>query len=366
MGRYNVAVCGAFDVVSYGDSLFPIAVENELKKRIEKMGCLILFAPKGTEQLYSNGQRVYSYSDIEKMHEVYHFDLIIIGGGELLHFNPILFYEEDGSEIYYEPGELWRRPADFARTRGIPYVINSVGAPNSFSKEEESVLSNCLGDACYISVRDRFSYFRLMKVVPDSICVPDSLWNLKRYVRSESLLESKYMVIQYGTLFQVDELMTVIQKIQGRYAYQIVVLPVNYCHDDRVIAERARKVLSDSALIYDRQLGVHEIFNIIAGAALFIGTSLHGTLTALINKVPSIIIDMYPSSVGKMDGIYDWLAGGIPMISDVNSLMDLIPYILEQRQGVSDDIICDLMNRTDMHFDKMAQCLYGGREINEK
>lgn len=366
MNEYNIAVCGAFDVVSYGDSLFPIAVENEFKERVDNMGQLVLFAPKGTEHLYSNGQKVYSYSEIERMHELCHFDLIIIGGGELLHFNPILFHKEDGSEINYESGELWKRPADFARTRGIPYVINSVGIPNLFSKEEEAVLSNCLRDACYISVRDRFSYLRLMKVLPDCVLVPDSLWNLQRYVRSESLLKNKYIVIQYGTLFQIDELMTVIQKIQRKYAYRIIILPINYCHDDRIIAERAKKVLRDSVLIYDRQLDVNEIYNIIAGAELFIGTSLHGTLTAQINKVPSIIIDMYPSTVGKMDGIYDWLAGGIPMISDVNSLMDLIPYILEQRQGVNDDIISDLKKRTDIHFNRMVQCLYGGREINEK
>ena len=365
MGKYNIAVCGAFDVVSYGDSLFPVAIEAELKNRIEEMGSIILFSPKGTEHLYSNAQKVYSYNAFEKMHETYRFNLMIIGGGELLHFSPIVFHGEDGQEIIYGSGELWKCPIDFAQKEGIPYVINSVGVPNVFSKEEMEILRDSLAGADYVSVRDRYSYERLVQIVPDCECVPDSLWNLNRYMKKEPIIEGKYIVFQYGTLFQIDELMSVIQKIRRQTNYQIVVLPINYCHTDRLITEKAREVLDDSSLIYDRQLDVHEIYNIIAGADLFIGTSLHGTLTAQVNGVPSVIFDMYPSVVGKMDGIYDWLAGDIYMISDVNSLAGIVQQVMEQKDNRNEDIVFELKEKTDRHFDRIAQCVYGGIGKNE-
>ena len=365
MGKYNIAVCGAFDVVSYGDSLFPVAIEAELKNRIEEMGSIILFSPKGTEHLYSNAQKVYSYDEFEKVNEIFHFNLIIVGGGELLHFVPIVFHAEDGTEILYESGELWKRPIDFAKTKGIPYLINSVGVPNGFSREEAAILLYYLSAASYVSVRDRYSYKRLVQIVPECECVPDSLWNLNRYMKKETIIEDRYIVIQYGTLFEIDELMFVIQEIRRQTNYQIVVLPINYCHTDRLITEKAREVLDDSTLIYDRQLDVHEIYNIIAGADLFIGTSLHGTLTAQVNGVPSVIFDMYPSVVGKMDGIYDWLAGDIYMISDVNTLPGIVQQVMEQKDHRNEDIVFELKEKTDRHFDRIAQCVYGGIGKNE-
>lgn len=365
MEKYNIAVCGAFDVVSYGDSLFPVAIEAELKNRIEEMGSIILFSPKGTEHLYSNAQKVYSYDEFEKTNEAFHFNLIIIGGGELLHFLPIVFHAEDGTEIIYESGELWKKPIDFAKMKGIPYIINSVGVPNIFSGEEAAILSDYLSDASYVSVRDCYSYERLSPIVPDCECVPDSLWNLNKYIKAETIIEGSYIVIQYGTLFEIDELMLAIQKIRQQTMYQIVILPINYCHTDRLITEKAREVLEDFALIYDRQLDVNEIYSIIAGADLFIGTSLHGTLTAKVNGVPSIIFDMYPSIVGKMDGIYDWLADDIYMISDVNSLACIVQQVMKQKNNRNKDIVSRLKEKTDRHFDRIAQCVYGGIGKNE-
>lgn len=95
----NVAVFGAFDVNSYGDSLFPCALEIELKKRIE-IEKIVLFTPTENKAKYNETKQVYSYSKFEDIHKQYKFDVIVIGGGELLHNRTIEFQTEDKELLY--------------------------------------------------------------------------------------------------------------------------------------------------------------------------------------------------------------------------------------------------------------------------
>lgn len=353
----NIAVCGAFDIVSYGDALFPVAIDYELRRRIKTIEKIVLFAPIGIERCYSNDQKVYSYSEFEKMHNIYNFNAIIIGGGELLHFNPIYFRDKSGKEIKYESGELWSRPAQFANKMNIPYIINSVGVAETFSDEQTEIIKNSLSNASYISVRDKYSYERINECIHGCECVPDSLWNIDRYFPSVNNSKDDYIVIQHGTMFQLDKLLEVISEVKD--SCRVVLLPINYCHEDRVIAEKAKAVLGDCVTVYDRLLEIKEIYDIISNSKLFIGTSLHGTITAQANGIPSIIFDMYTDTVGKMDGLYSWGAGTIKMISDMYSLKSEIYDVLE-RYYVNNDVINNLKKRVDCHYDKMAYYLCGG------
>ena len=43
---YRIAQIGTFDLENYGDLLFPVILENELKKRIQNVE-IVLFSPIG-------------------------------------------------------------------------------------------------------------------------------------------------------------------------------------------------------------------------------------------------------------------------------------------------------------------------------
>ena len=144
-------------------------------------------------------------------------------------------------------------------------------------------------------------------------------------------------------------------EIKRKIGLKIVILPINYCHEDKIFAEKARKYFNDSIIIYDYQLGVEEIYNIIANAKLFIGTSLHGTLTALSNRVCAIVVDMYPSFVGKMDGLAAWMDGELPIISDVRSLAYYVQKSINQEETSFENKVETLKIRVDNHFDAMAK-----------
>lgn len=357
MQKYNIAICGAFDIVSYGDSLFPIAFDYEMRKRLEEYNKIFLFSPIGCDQSYGTGGKVYSYKEFEICNDQYHFDLIVIGGGELLHFRPITFHDQSGNQVIYEAGQLWRDPIDFAKKKDIPYVINAVGAPYSFGLEEGRSIRQYLENADYISVRDTYSQKRLAAVGVDSVLVPDSLWNIPRYVKNEFILEKDYIVIQYGTLFQIEKLFEEIRKLKDKTGKEIVILPINYCHDDRMIVEKAKEYLKNDIITYDTQLSIEQIYNLIAKSSMFIGTSLHGTITALSNDVPALILDMYPFLVGKMDGLHIWLNGELKMVSDIQSIGYMAQSTLNEKKEKRQIEIDKLQKKTDEHFDRIADVI---------
>ena len=355
MKKVNIALCGAYDILSYGDALFPVALEYELKRRI-KIDEVFLFAPVGNVKCVSNDAMVYSYQEMERLHEEFQFSAIIVGGGEMLHFAPICFKDSQDKELVYHEAELWKVPVEFAKSKGIPYYINAVGVAREFDNEQQLVIKEYFKSAEYISVRDIYSFERLRNFVDHVELVPDSLWNINRYLSNEQpIVEGEYVVVQYGTMYQNEELFQVIDEIKRQNRVKIVILPINYCHEDKIFAEKARKYFNDSIIIYDYQLSVEEIFNIIANAKLFIGTSLHGTLTALSNRVYAIVVDMYPSFVGKMDGLVAWTDDELPIISDVRSLAYYVQKFIDQEENSFEDKVETLKIRVDNHFDAIAK-----------
>ena len=63
---YRIAQIGTFDLENYGDLLFPIILENELRERLKDLE-LILFSPVGGEMPFY-GKKVYPIDQIEYHH----------------------------------------------------------------------------------------------------------------------------------------------------------------------------------------------------------------------------------------------------------------------------------------------------------
>lgn len=89
MKKYHIAQFGVFDVESMGDSLFPKGLQFGLSQYLE---CDIeLFSMNECEKPYNGNSHVYSFSQFAARHALRPFDLVVLGGGEFLHFHPIKF-----------------------------------------------------------------------------------------------------------------------------------------------------------------------------------------------------------------------------------------------------------------------------------
>lgn len=376
MKAYKIAQFGAFNVNSFGDSLFPDVLLKGLQDRME-IESVTMFAPSAIENGYNNHQ-VYSIDEFEKKHAEVGFDYIVIGGGELFHFQPISFKNLSGEQIY-EEGALWMRPLKWSIKHNIPVIMNGVGVPYSFTEKEAELIRKLIKNVVYFSVRDKYSYERLCGIVPEKILkiVPDSVWYINRIYDEikldENYIELKkqygistdpYMVVQYGTTYESDELIEQLQRIRREMGYQIVILPINYVHEDIDVISYMKKKAPEDFIYIDSLLQPAEIIRLIAHAELFVGTSLHGNLIARRYNVPAVAIDMYTSFASKIDGILAPFGLVDTVILNVDSLFDIVQNALVQSQADSNKkVLVDIDRDINKYFDEISAEILGDNRV---
>ena len=366
--KYHIAQFGTFDVESMGDSLFPSAFSFGMKKYCDV--CVELFSMNECATPYNNNSYVYSFEQFKKRHESYPFDLVVLGGGEFLHFEPIRF-TADGVEKLYASGYLWKEPIRIANELGIRVAINCVGAPHDMTESQQNELKDWLDKADYVAIRDEFSSARLNLAGINHSCVADSLWYMNQmYTKAElddlrAKLEEQtgkdfltpYVIVQYGTTKNISVLAQELKKIKLETGYRICLMPINYCHEDRLGAE----LLSQNGdfEVIDNYFQPKEIISVIAGAQAFFGTSLHGNLTAASYGVKFIGIDMYPSFVSKMDGIFEMLGCEeylVPNENGIKAAFDAFSNDGNRFEEIFEKINI-LQKKLDDHFQSIANLL---------
>lgn len=324
MKSYNIAHFGAFDVDSFGDSLFAEIFRNEMSERIN-INKIVLFSVSERKKSYNDNGHVYSYSQFDEINKMVKFDAIVVGGGELLHFKPITFNPKiDGKKMSYPGGYMWTFPIEKSRKNNIPILFNCVGVPYDFEKGESKILDEYLCDISYMSVRDEYSKNKLCRnIVNKEVikCVPDSIFCIDKYYTLNKLNEIKnnliyelkfdlnkpYIVFQYGTSYNLSEIINQLKKIKKDYNYNIILLPINYCHEDLDSLRKIKKNLNDKDILIEKRLKPSEIISIIANCSIFLGTSLHGNLIATVYGKKIIALDMYRGFVSKIDGLLNVL-----------------------------------------------------------
>lgn len=372
--EYHIAHFGAFDLFSYGDTLFPVVFEREMRERFGDEISIDLFAAKESNHPYNDLPHVYSIDQFEKMHTSNPYDALVIGGGELINFTQIQYNTINGESTNYEVGDLWEKPQKIAEKIGVPVLWNCVGVSSEFTdeSEKERIRSACL-NLSYISVRDVYSKQKLENSIhiTNVYNISDMLWLLNKHFSRDLLkeirkklakeyvfLNEKYMILQYGTSKNYETVAKNIAKIATEKKCQLVSLIINYCHEDKQITDNICK--SGLAISFDRMLTPLEIMAVISGAEFFFGTSLHGNLTAMSYDVENICLDMYPTFVSKIDGMFEMLNQSYRIVNSANKLCNSYNNVIRQSSHLdTQKNIIIIQDRLKKHFDRIGDIIEG-------
>ena len=377
--KYRIAHFGTFDIESLGDSMFARVFKTEMNKRFTDPD-ITLFSLNEVEKPYNDNSHVYSYRQFAELNRLSPFDALVIGGGELLNFSRIEVTDKDGNPFSYDPAEVWAGPIRMAKDSGIPVLINCIGIIDDFTPNQAAFLREYLPQTSCISVRDRFSKMRIDAVSPENtetIEVCDNHWMFNIHNPAEKLTEiretlatelgldlaSPYTILQYGTTYAYKEVSEAAKKIKEIYGTEIVLLPVNYCHEDMEALLLISEELKDECLLIDKKLQPVEMMSIIAGASVFMGTTLHGSLTALSYHVKTLVLDMYHIYVSKMEGLLDHLNLMDYLVPDPAGILCKYGQLLadEHYWDTADTVIPEFQACLSGHFDRMAEWIRSGK-----
>ncbi|MDE7310794.1 MAG: glycosyltransferase [Eubacterium sp.] len=372
----RIAHFGAYDLESLGDTMFPVIFRMEMKERFGDRLDIDLYSPNGTSHSYNNLERVYPIDSLPQRHAKEPYRALVIGGGEFIHFLPVKYKSPEGEKKQYLAGELWKKPQEIAAGLNIPVIWNCVGVGRDFENngEAEQIRQACEA-LCGLSVRDAYSRIRLEKFagVQNVLQVPDMLWMFPRHIKEASLddcfgqlkkeyrfLNQDYLALQYGTSLEYEKLAKEVQKISTDYGLAVLLVTVNYCHEDQEVAYKIQKVCRDFYVL-GRKLQPKEIMAVISHAKFFLGTTLHGNITAMSYGVKNLCLDMYPSCVGKLDGLFAMMQMEELLVKDVDSLRIQFDQQMhtDHREMIAKKAAL-FQEQLKCHFDRIASLLQDG------
>ena len=157
----RIGIVGTFDVMNFGDLLFPLLAEHELRERLGD----------ATVTAYSHRELAppawpYPVRPLERLpHELDTLDLLLVGGGHIVRFDKDVApgYGSTSPDVHHPTG-YWLTPTLVAGAAGVPVAWNAVGASSGTPDWARPLLAAALDLASYVSVRDEPSARELRAV----------------------------------------------------------------------------------------------------------------------------------------------------------------------------------------------------------
>ena len=332
------------DRYNYGDLLFSYVL-------VEKIGNLyddISHIATIDQDLTSvGGHKVKSIRSIKEIHKSEKFDIIVAGGHSLFCPWPFVLYCLDNRYIWLSKLNygLKRFVGDNISNRIIQYLSQitfgiKIAYPYSIGKHEisgiekliynsvdgnlKSTLSNqdkkILKTADYLSVRSKRTCQILKNNGLNAHLYPDSAIQISSIFPKEKLIEktnikseqfsSRYIVFQINRELgekYFNEIICNLKDILNETDRQIVLCPIGFAmgHDDLLILEKLYESINSKRIILYRNLTIWDIMSLIAHSEVFIGSSLHGCITAMSYSRPYLGLDVKKT----IEYIADWGLG---------------------------------------------------------
>lgn len=368
---FKVAQIGAFDFENYGDVLFVDVLERHLKARLGE-GEVTPFSPKGDVELAS-GKRVLPISSLAAAHEKRGFDAFVIGGGDLVHFQKILTHVH-GKGVglsEYEVLYMWVVPTLLAWKYGVPLLWNAPGVPLEFESNQRDMARYLVRAADYVSVRDGRAKETLcnagllpdeVRVVPDSVLSVGNLFLLKDLEEvlcntGLELVSRQFVFFQCNATFTPEELRVCaeeLMRLKQRHGWEVLLQPIGYGLEDQKKLEELQYIAPGEFVMAHRKLNPYEILALLAHCGCYIGSSLHGCITACAYGRPAVVINK--NHFNKTEGLVEMLQIERSRIFDVKDLGEVLGHLDELDASVPDTVLAQI----NKHFDCIADYV-GGR-----
>jgi lipopolysaccharide transport system ATP-binding protein len=350
--RWQIGIVGTFDVENYGDLLFPLLAEYELRARLGEVELHRFSYHARTSPTWPyDVQSVLDLPDV-----VSSLDGLLIGGGFLIRFDKIVADAYlPPSPLIHHPTGYWLTPALIALEQGVPVVWNAPGMHcNEIPLWSEPLLELALGESAYVAVRDEPTRAALERFAPGRIAVvPDTAFAIERLIgdANPSLPVKKPYIVVQPIRWADEGFPEFLEKNAHRFDdYELLALPVGpVLGDDAKFLGAARSRFVE----LERWPDPLTLARIIAGSSAAIGYSYHLAITAIASGVP--VFTSVDLDTGKFTALRQH-----ETVHPLRSIHDgdFFSRIGRAKRPASVD---DSIARVEKHWDRVASAIERGR-----
>jgi len=394
-----ISIYGAFDRFNYGDLLFPIVIRNFLNEHFENLEYRFYGIAESDLSEFGAVQTMPIRRRFDNALLAGQKEIFIIAGGEVLFANWFFLYQSLNyhlfrAKIFNKLHKLLGAPVlNYVCNKllcpklEIPFVIdqsflsgcnaiiyNTVGGSKFKNYNSEKLLKS-LYQAKYISVRDKNTQKNITKenqnvqplLFPDSVTIVSKYYPyniLTKMIGSETekiIKNNKkgYICFQVssGWFFNNKDIIIKELKLLSKDAcLPIVLLPIGRApfHSDNVALEYIYKELMTQSILPEKQ-SIYDIMALIANASLFIGTSLHGNITAMSFAIP--FLPLNPSIFKLKSYIDTWCNADTFLMANFNEIHQKAIQALKIDKNVLISLKNHLIKLSEDNISNITKCI---------
>ena len=349
----ELAHFGTFDVDNYGDLLFPKIIEWRI--------------PSATFQHVSPTNLKTRFADAVLAQDTLDRDAdgYIIGGGNIVNFRNSTLAEYKGRGLLAYT-RLSARPVALAAAKGKPCVINSPSiSASDHTFLENSILRKVLSVADYAAFRDKPSVALAQSLARKEIhLVPDTALDISRmwpYGKAQAEPSEKYIIAHINKRYggRPEEAAKALDTLARKTGFAIVLLPIGPCHGDIEYSQMVSGMMEEPVSIFSN-FRLQAFAHAIAGSELYIGSSMHGFITALSYQVPARLV-LGQQVFSKFYGVLDAArlsTGGISR-TWLNAVAQEGPQERIEKRSLD-----DIFERLDRHWAAIGKVLAEGHSAS--
>lgn len=291
---WQVAIFGTFDVANYGDLLFPLIAEAELRRRLGSVRLhAFSYHPRTAPQWPYD---VTSVSELPQL--IGTLDGVLIGGGFIIRFDKMVApgYYPPTPQIHHPTG-YWLSPALIALQHNVPLIWNAPGMHcNPIPCWAKPLVRLALEQSPHVRVRDALSANTLsaiseqaqVEVLPDTAFGLPDLIDLQqptpayRHLCETAGLNGPYLVVH--AIAGLESFLQLWKTHSALFArWQLLLLPIG-----PVLGDQESILGTDlpRAVSLDKWPEPLLLAEILARAEGVIGHSYHLAISALAFGVP--------------------------------------------------------------------------------
>jgi polysaccharide pyruvyl transferase WcaK-like protein len=296
---------GTFDVDNYGDLLFPLLLERRMAGR--GIDCLHI-SPTGISSRWLDALCTVSVHDASKLAET--FSCVLIGGGNTFRADAtsLNFYASSaiGGSLAYR--SLWLSAFSIGQRNQVPLCWNAVGVPRPIRNDLARVVERGSRLSIYIAVRDSQSRENLLAssasghihVVPDTALGIRELWSISELQESYKRMfeqmgravPERLLLVSVKRKYVTTsdfELASLLDRLARFSRATPMLLALGPCHGDDEISVSVGRHMNSAPILRVPQT-LREAAACISQAVQYVGSSLHGAITAISFGVPALIV----------------------------------------------------------------------------
>ncbi|SFD02531.1 polysaccharide pyruvyl transferase family protein [Algibacter pectinivorans] len=280
---------GTFDVDNYGDLLFPHIAEFRLPKYQWDH-----ISPTNNQTVFKDSRPIISFDKAKNNA----YDAILIGGGNILHLLPnyVTVYNNKKGFAY---ANLWVGAAKIAIEQKIPLLFNAPGISRGFKGFiQKKIAIKTFKSSNYLAFREGISKQIVSNSIKrdlnfkNKICVvPDTAFDIHKLWPLDTSTGSNYITINLNSRYHcpINETAKELDALSKKLKMPIKLIIIGDCHGDKFFTEQVSKLMKcDYSIVESDELKT--VAHVIGKGKYFLGSSMHGFITALAYGVPSFLV----------------------------------------------------------------------------